>query len=91
MVSGKLAKIEIDSLRIKIARLQKRLCDLTSSCTHDDYDTRGQSTYCNICSERLGWYCPVALRKYCEYSHLMTHGMEDDECCIHCGEPDERK
>lgn len=38
---------------------------------------------CSNCGKDLGWYCHISQKHYCEYT--------DDECCIHCGAPEERQ
>lgn len=79
---------------------QQKLGAIVRSCT-EHYIIRGRlifspreqkvvlieseySASCEICGVEFGWYCPVNPKRYCEYG-------EDDEICIHCGEPDERK
>jgi hypothetical protein len=42
------------------------------------------SAICGKCKEDFGWFCQIAANNICEYS-------DDDECCIHCGSPEERK
>ncbi len=37
----------------------------------------------------MGWDCPSSPTDYCEY--LQADGTYDEDCCIYCGEPEERK
>lgn len=41
------------------------------------------SAVCESCGEDLGWYCPKSENHVCEY--------RGDECCMYCGEPEERQ
>lgn len=40
---------------------------------------------CEVCGDRVGWYCTVNPNHYCEYNN------GDEDYCDHCGEPEERK
>jgi hypothetical protein len=41
--------------------------------------------YCQLCDENFGWSCSKSPVGYCEYKD------SDDDHCIHCGQPSERK
>lgn len=41
------------------------------------------SAICVKCNKDFGWYCQISTTHFCEY--------EGDECCIHCGAPEERQ
>jgi hypothetical protein len=36
-----------------------------------------------------GWECPASPTGYCDYTQ--EDGSFDEDCCIYCGEPEERK
>ena len=55
----------------------------TKNYSSNEWTLTDQSARCQICNEILGWYCTSSPVLYCEYG--------DDECCIHCGDPEERK
>ena len=42
------------------------------------------SAICSKCGKDFGWYCPISSKSFCEYTG-------DDECCVHCGEPEGRQ
>lgn len=45
---------------------------------------------CENCGDRLsGWWCPKSKSGECDYKQ--PDGSYDDDNCIHCGMPDERK
>lgn len=50
----------------------------------DNWNDGSYSVFCAICDKEFGWYCPKNPKGYCEYP-------EENDTCIHCGEPDERK
>ena len=53
------------------------------SCEHIVVD-QDNSAICSKCGKDFGWYCPISSKSFCEYTG-------DDECCVHCGEPEERQ
>ncbi|USN16363.1 hypothetical protein PLUTO_00470 [Luteibacter phage vB_LflM-Pluto] len=52
--------------------------------TDSDPFADSQSAVCEHCGTHLGWYCPDNDKHTCEYE-------SGDECCVHCGYPEERK
>ena len=65
------------------ARLHNEACD-SERCEHRVVQNLDAGAECIKCSKDLGWYCQVSPKFYCEYT-------DDDECCIHCGAPEERQ
>ena len=71
------------------ARLHNEACDSESqarrqkTCNHQVSHDQDDSAICVTCGCDLGWYCYISPKSYCEYT--------DDECCIHCGAPEERQ
>ena len=64
-----------------------------TNCKHENLtvDKYGLSAYCNDCGfEPSGWYCPESPTLECEYYDSKT-GYYDEDCCIYCGQPEERK
>ena len=47
-------------------------------------ETGSTIAICEVCEKDFGWYCPDSSDHYCHYE-------EDSECCIYCGQPEERK
>ena len=73
------------------ARLHNDACDserkisvVVAHCEHPivAHDRDGGAT-CSKCGKDLGWFCNISSKHFCEY--------EGDECCIHCGAPEERQ
>lgn len=70
----------VDALRSNnIAESVRKLCEHKSVF----HDLDGAAT-CVACNEDLGWYCEKSPSYRCEYS-------ANDECCVHCGQPEERQ
>ena len=68
-----------------IERDAKEAQALAATCQHDSvFQDLDAGAVCIKCSKDLGWYCNVSPKHYCEYT-------DDDECCIHCGAPEERQ
>jgi hypothetical protein len=72
---------EIEALNAELRTIQRE-------CEHDwqpaGSDIECTHPVCNKCGSRgFGWYCQESPTRSCEY--------EEDEWCIHCGEPEERK
>ena len=78
---------------------------LEKECTHselfhrivgDDSPDEG-SVKCNICGKELGWWCPVSENRQCQYfgHHKEKQNMWlpywDEDDCIYCHQPEERK
>ena len=81
-----------------VSRAIEEIDDLAADIVDAIFDAAGKSyaarehiiaesdcgaAVCGKCGKDLGWYCPESEGNVCEYS--------DDECCIHCGEPEERQ
>ena len=64
----------------------KETCDHMEIVPSDPKDIDCSYPVCKTCGQHFpDWYCPKNPPTHaCEYE-------DDDECCIHCGEPDERK
>lgn len=68
-----------------IERDAKEAQALAATCQHGSvFQDLDAGAVCIKCSKDLGWYCNVSPKHYCEYT-------DDDECCIHCGAPEERQ
>lgn len=74
---------DIEEARDKLADAQKKFYALLHLCQHVVMQTSTESAVCVICRERLGWWCPKSSTHLCEY--------KDDEWCVHCHQPSERK
>ena len=66
------------------AQLNNEACDSERKrCEHVIVEDDCGSAICIKCSKDFGWYCQISTKHFCEY--------EGDECCIHCGAPEERQ
>lgn len=81
-------KKEIVELTGLIATKRERIATIKSKCTHDIIQ-KGQSAYCDVCGDYLGWYCDESPTKTCDYEQ--EDGEYDEDNCIYCGMPEERK
>lgn len=90
-------KALIDAAQAEVTRTNRIFADavhertkLQNQCTdhvatplnRDDLTCSG--AVCAICMDHLGWFCPESPNHLCDYP-------DDDECCTHCGQPEERK
>lgn len=57
---------------------------LRKQCVEHVYEKDGDSAVCAICGDDGGWWCPESQDHTCEYTN-------SDDCCTHCGNPEERK
>jgi hypothetical protein len=53
-------------------------------CEHKVVQGSDAEAVCLKCSEDLGWYCPASREHVCEYTDI-------HECCVYCGQPEERQ
>lgn len=75
-----------------ILKLEKGLLDNSQwetllkvkECDHEIVEDDIGSAVCRKCGEYFGWYCPNSKTHLCEYTI-------DEDCCDHCGNPEERK
>ena len=92
----------LEGLRAQMKPIQAEIYFLEGTCTHtvkaltetaEEYykkdEWRCDSGHCAACGEDMGWYCPVALNHICNYEQ--EDGTYNDDDCIHCHMPDERK
>jgi len=57
---------------------------LRQSCKQHLWKNSGWgSVNCAVCGKDGGWYCPKSPNSCCEY--------DENEECIYCGQPEERK
>jgi hypothetical protein len=47
------------------------------------------SAICLHCRKSMGWWCPASPSQTCDYEH--PDGRYDDDDCIYCHGPEERK
>lgn len=90
------------SIKERFNKLEKRRCELTQNirqvvleinmlqdeCNHDDMDDDGCCPDCGF--QTKGWFCKSSPTKECEYYDEKTD-VYDEDCCIYCGDPEERK
>lgn len=76
-------KAQIKLYHSMIYDLEEKIRTIQDTCTHK-VTLKGYSAYCMECQKYFGWYCSEAPNKYCVYDG-------DEEHCIFCGAPEERK
>jgi hypothetical protein len=78
----------ISKQETELCETQHKLRELQRSCAHafvPSHSGDSPSCHCKHCGTSGGWHCPQSPDGQCHYDE--RHG----ECCIHCGEPEERK
>ena len=73
---------DILKAREAVKKAQIHLGQLYHTCNHI-IEKCGDSAGCVICDTDFGWWCPDSKDHKCEY--------DENEWCIHCEQPDERK
>lgn len=74
-------KAELDAIDVKIQILR-------IECRHDNMV---EDKPCPECDHDInGWFCPKSPTKECDYYDPETDEFDED-CCIYCGKPEERK
>lgn len=66
--------------QLAAAREEAALCQ-HKKIVRDEFD----SAVCKKCNKDFGWFCEESPSKHCEYED------SGNECCVYCGEPEERK
>jgi len=73
-----------DEMRHQLQFIDREIALLQDACLHQIVqDALTTAAYCLVCGKRFGWWCPASSNHCCEYI--------DDEECIHCGAPEERR
>lgn len=86
--------------------LAKKLLDL-NVCKNHTIVRKNDTAYCSICNEYFNWFCEESPDNTCHYYsknnqitliNKTTYTLKDynndyetDDCCIFCGQPNERK
>ena len=71
--------------------IQQEIINLQYECQHPNMMNHWGSGACADCGyETSGWYCPKSPDLECEYYNPNTNTYDED-CCIYCSEPEERK
>lgn len=86
-------KHEYDVARLVTRNIQKEIINLQYECQHPNMTVSWGSGECADCGyETIGWYCPKNPNndRECEYYDPDTD-IYNEDCCIYCGEPEERK
>lgn len=64
---------------------------LQTECPHDNIIDKWGTGVCPDCGYKTdGWFCPDSPDYECQYYDEKTDTYDED-CCIYCGQPDERK
>lgn len=79
------------SVNSQIAEARQVLAYLLSLCKHEELNINegGMSAKCNICGKYFLWYCPSSPTLTCDYKQ--EDGFYDEDDCIYCHQPEERK
>lgn len=79
-----------------IARTRKQIKDsqielnvLIAGCDMHQIIEVYDSARCDVCGTHFGWFCPESPNGVCDYDQ--PDGSYDEDNCIHCGNPEERK
>lgn len=94
---------DLDDVRsiIKISKVLKEMCEHKYVLQVGDEDC--SSAICSVCGKDLGWWCPDSPNNVCEYygNHRggrligrqweFTGEWTDEDDCIYCHQPEERK
>lgn len=74
----------LNKLRLSCTHYIKPITSNNDSC----------SAVCEICGSYEGWYCSESPNHVCNYEHYdeeMGGRYWDEDDCIYCGQPEERK
>ena len=77
--------------KAKVIKLGKQL---EKGCKHNIVHEIDENTVCTICNKDLGYFCPTSPDFTCHYfgDHGDGLGITDNEDdCIYCHQPEERK
>jgi len=82
--------MRVETLKHKIRSIQSEIQSIQDDCKHEYLPIETKNGLklghknCPKCDKEFWeWWCPKNKSTFCEY--------DEDEWCIHCGEPDERK
>lgn len=78
----------IENYRKEIDEAKKILDKLLEECPHN-LVKQYSAARCNICTKYFGHWCPKSKDHMCNY--IQQDGEYDEDNCIHCGHPEERK
>jgi len=67
----------------------KQAKEIMKTCEHELVTKEYNAARCVICPEFLGAYCEKSPTLICNY--WQEDGRYDEDNCIYCGEPEERK
>ena len=76
------------TLEEKISIVQQAK-EIMRTCKHEHVMHDRMSAECAICGQDLGWYCENSPTLSCNY--WQEDGSYDEDNCIYCGGPEERK
>ena len=89
---------KIANARELLDRTQVNLGSLLVACTHRVVRSAqdGMAARCLVCGagfSELGWYCPDSPTHLCCYEQALPDGpvQVNEDSCIYCGQPEERK
>ena len=82
-------KARIKQVSDQIAQLYREDGMLRLECPHRILKTKWESMYCDVCGKGFGWCCPRSPDQLCHYDESPDN--YDNENCVYCGLPEERK
>lgn len=89
-MTNKERRERLKCLRYQIRILTTEVDELMDECNHENIDKIGEMAHCDICNEFFGWYCANSPTLTCDYYNKEEDKYNED-CCIYCGQPEERK
>lgn len=79
----------IKNFEARIIKLQRRVNKLKETCTHQWFKSKGGCAKCLGCGTFSGWWCEKSPDKQCAYDQ--EDGSYNEDSCVYCGLPMERK
>lgn len=82
-------KFNITIEDLEIFATNKKSYIESESCSHNMIIKKIDGAYCSTCGKDFGWWCKEAPTNICDYEQ--KDGSYNEDNCIHCHCPEERK
>lgn len=79
---------EKEKLQIQLNEIENEIAALQLECKHEPMQDIGHCSDCGF--KTKGWFCKYSPTNECDY-YDKENDEYDEDCCIHCGLPEERK
>lgn len=77
-----------ENIQNQLDEIVNEIKELQLECKHEEMQNSG---YCSDCGFKpKGWFCKYSPTYECDY-YDKEHDEYDEDCCIYCGQPEERK